>query len=63
MLSIYTSAIINPNASTVGGILMFEKEVYEAPVIEITEFELSESIAESANSGMGSLGFDEIWGN
>lgn len=63
MLSIYTSAIMISNASTVGGILMFEKEVYEAPTIEVTEFELNESIADSANPGMGSLGFDEIWGN
>lgn len=37
---------------------MFEKEVYEAPSIEITEFELTESIALSSNDplGIGGLG-------
>lgn len=39
---------------------MFEKEVYEAPSIEVTEFVLTDSIAASAQ--MGSLGFDEIFG-
>lgn len=52
-----------PNASTVGGILMFEKEVYEAPVIEVTEFELTDSIAESAQTSSNLFGFEEIWGS
>lgn len=42
---------------------MFDKEVYEAPTIEITEFELSSSIADSGNPSQGALGFDEIWGS
>ncbi len=63
LLSINTSAIMNLILKTVGGILMFNKEVYEAPVIEVTEFELHESIADSANPSQGALGFDEIWGN
>lgn len=63
MLSIYTSAIMNSNANTVGGILMFEKEVYEAPSIEITEFELTDSIALSTQGGFGTGGVEEIWGS
>jgi len=63
LLSIYTSAIINSNASTVGGILMFEKEVYEAPTIEITEFELTDSIALSTQGAFGTGGAEEIWGS
>lgn len=42
---------------------MFEKEVYEAPVIEITEFELSESIALSTQGEFGTGGVEEIWGS
>jgi hypothetical protein len=52
-----------PNASTVGGILMCEKEVYEAPSIEITEFELTDSIALSTQGGFGTGGVEEIWGS
>ena len=42
---------------------MFEKEVYEAPTIEITEFELAESIALSSNNEFGTGGLEEIWGS
>lgn len=41
---------------------MFEKEKYETPKVEIIEFELTDSIAESLTSGSGTFGFDEIWG-
>lgn len=54
---------MNSNANTVGGILMFEKEVYEAPTIEVTEFEISSSIADSATAGSNLFGFEEIWGS
>ena len=38
---------------------MFEKEVYEAPSIEITEFELEEAISvSSGDMGIGGLGED-----
>ena len=38
---------------------MFEKEVYEAPSIEITEFELEEAISASSGPlGIGGLGED-----
>lgn len=39
---------------------MFEKEFYEASLIEVTEFILTDSIA--ASVPMGSFGFDEIFG-
>ena len=41
---------------------MFEKEVYEAPQVEITEFELSDSIATSGQGGFDLFGFEEIFG-
>lgn len=41
---------------------MLEKENYETPRVEIIEFELTDSIAESANTSSGTFGFDEIWG-
>lgn len=38
---------------------MFEKEVYEAPSIEVTEFELEEAISSSSfDVGVGGLGED-----
>lgn len=40
---------------------MFEKEVYEAPTIEITEFEINSSIATSADGNL--FGNEEIWGS
>ncbi len=39
---------------------MFEKEKYERPVVEVIEFELSDSIALSGAKGI--LGYEEIWG-
>ncbi|MDY0210780.1 MAG: hypothetical protein RBQ91_05170 [Acholeplasma sp.] len=42
---------------------MFEKQQYERPTVEVVEFELSDSIAESALSTSGLFGFEEIWGN
>lgn len=41
---------------------MFEKEVYEAPQIEITEFELTDSIALSGQGDFNLFGFEEIFG-
>ncbi|MFA5720306.1 MAG: hypothetical protein WC939_04530 [Acholeplasmataceae bacterium] len=45
---------------------MREKEIvkntYEAPVIEVIEFSLKDSIAESA-SLKGAFNFEEIWGD
>ena len=40
---------------------MFEKEVYEAPQIEITEFEFSDAIAMSSLNIFGTLGNEELW--
>lgn len=37
-----------------------EKEMYETPVIEVVQFELKESIAESANFGPGTLCGEEV---
>ena len=37
------------------------KEQYESPTLEVIEFELTDSIAESAASGTGSFGNEEIW--
>lgn len=42
---------------------MKQKEVYEKPTIEITEFELSDSIALSSNNVFGTLGNEELWGD
>lgn len=42
---------------------MFEKEKYEKPTVEVVEFELSDSIAESAGLTKGLFGFEEIWGD
>lgn len=42
---------------------MFEKEKYEKPTVEVVEFELSDSIAESAPGANGLFGFEEIWGD
>lgn len=42
---------------------MFEKEKYEKPTVEVVEFELSDSIAESGNYAKGLFGFEEIWGD
>ena len=42
---------------------MFEKEKYEKPTVEVVEFELSDSIAESGNGAKGLFGFEEIWGD
>lgn len=42
---------------------MVNKEVYEAPVIEVTEFELTDSIALSTQGGFGTGGAEEIWGS
>ena len=39
---------------------MFEKEKYERPVVEVIEFELSDSTALSGEQGI--LGYEEIWG-
>jgi len=39
-----------------------EREVYEVPQIEVIEFELSDSIATSANI-QGIFGFEELWGD
>jgi hypothetical protein len=47
----------------VGGILMVKKEQYEAPILEVTEFELTDSIAESGLSSQGLFGNEEIWGD
>ena len=41
---------------------MFEKETYESPKVEIIEFELTDSIAESGMSASNLFGFEEIWG-
>lgn len=40
---------------------MFEKEVYEAPSIEVTEFELEEAISVSLNDPLGIGGLGEDW--
>jgi hypothetical protein len=42
---------------------MFEKEKYEKPMVEVVEFELSDSIAESGARAKGLFGFEEIWGD
>ena len=42
---------------------MFEKEKYEKPTVEVVEFELSDSIAESGPGTIGLFGFEEIWGD
>ncbi len=42
---------------------MFEKEKYEKPTVEVVEFELSDSIAESGLGARGLFGFEEIWGD
>ena len=42
---------------------MFEKDTYEKPVVQVTEFELSDSIAESGVTSKGLFGFEEIWGD
>jgi hypothetical protein len=47
----------------VGGILMVKKEQYEAPILEVTEFELTDSIAVSGLSSQGLFGNEEIWGD
>ena len=47
----------------VGGILMVKKEQYEAPVIEVTEFELTDAIALSSQGLFGTTGNEEIWGD
>ena len=41
-----------------------EKKTYEAPKIEVIEFEVEEAIAQSAKgwSFFGTLGSEEIWG-
>lgn len=43
---------------------MKEKTIYEAPQLEIIEFEIKEAIAQSAQgqSFFGTLGSEEIWG-
>ncbi len=43
---------------------MKEKFNYEAPQIEVVEFEIEEAIAQSAQgqSFFGTLGSEEIWG-
>lgn len=41
---------------------MIKKEVYEAPIVEVIEFELTDSIALSGESGSGSFGNEESWG-
>ncbi len=43
---------------------MNEKLIYEAPQIEVVEFEVEEAIAYSTNgrSFFGTLGSEEIWG-
>lgn len=43
---------------------MNNKEIYEAPQIEIVEFEIEEAITSSSNgsSFWGTLGSEEIWG-
>ena len=43
---------------------MQEKIIYEAPQIEVVEFEVEEAIAQSAKgwSFFGTLGSEEIWG-
>lgn len=42
-----------PENSTGGFKMFFEKEVYEAPMIEFVEFEFEDSIATSAMTGAG----------
>ena len=42
---------------------MVKKEQYEAPIIEVTEFELTDSIAESGLSSQGLFGNEEICGD
>ena len=42
---------------------MQEKKSYEAPVLEVTEFELTDSIALSGQGGLGTIGNEEFWGN
>ena len=42
---------------------MFEKEVYEAPSIEVTEFELVDSIAASGEMKFDLFGNDDVWGS
>lgn len=42
---------------------MLEKQKYEKPTVEVIEFELSDSIAESGNVLKGLFGFEEIWGD
>ena len=39
------------------------KEIYEAPMIEVVEFEMTDSIAESGMSSSNLFGFEEIWGD
>ncbi len=41
-----------------------EKRPYEAPLIEVVEFEVEEAIAQSngTSSFFGTLGSEEIWG-
>jgi len=43
---------------------MKKEKKYEAPQIEVVEFEVEEAIAQSANgrSFFGTLGSEEIWG-
>jgi hypothetical protein len=41
---------------------MNKKEVYEAPLVEVIQFELEDSIALSGNDGSGSFGNEENWG-
>ena len=40
---------------------LVEKQTYESPIIEITEFTLEDSIALSGNAAQGLFGFEEIW--
>lgn len=42
---------------------MEEKMIYEAPVLEVTEFELTDSIAVSGKGLFGTIGNEEFWGN
>ena len=42
---------------------MFEKDKYEKPIVEVIQFELSDSIAESGITSKGLFGFEEIWGD
>jgi hypothetical protein len=44
------------------GDTMNKKEVYEAPIVEVIQFELEDSIALSGNDGSGSFGNEENWG-